>query len=280
METITEGEKQEFIQFKIGKGLEEQRELSKNTIKALGCDMDTMRKFFTDKEINRESMIDYRAWLETHYKTASVIRKIITANQYVEWKGLDAKIQNAKPVRNQTLENVMNKSDFKRMLRFADKLNRPRTKAIMQTLAGTGIRIGELKFFTVEALKQKHVIVTNKGSKRDIPLPKQVISILKKYCKNQNIKSGIIFRTKTGKPVTNSMLWTDLKHIAGQARVKKSKIHAHSFRHLFAINFLEQGGNVLDLQAILGHKSLETTSIYTRTTTRELSRKMSETSIL
>ena len=150
----------------------------------------------------------------------------------------------------------------------------------METLVGTGIRIGELKFFTVEAMKEGHVIVDNKGSRRNIAMPKQVVQLLKRYCKKAGITSGVIFRTKRGKPITNSQLWVSLKRIAGAARVKKSKIHAHSFRHLFAINYLNRGGNILDLKEILGHKSLETTAIYTRTTTKELRRKMSETCIL
>jgi integrase/recombinase XerD len=277
---ITRGDIPAFIEAKKEYGLEHQKELSANTLKAYRTDLQTMLDYFQDAEITRESMRAYRAHLEAHWKPESVNRKIRTANQYVEWAGIDAKVQNIKLVRNTTFENVMTLVDFRRMMRYADKLHKPREKAIMQTLAGTGIRIGELKFFTVEALKEKHVVVTNKGSKRDIPIPKPVADILKAYCKERNITSGIIFRTSNGTPISNQYLWRSMQHIAGQARVKKSKIHAHSFRHLFAVNFLKQGGNVLDLQSILGHKSLQTTAIYTRTTTKELGKKMAETSIL
>jgi integrase/recombinase XerD len=271
---------EDFLEAKKEYGLEHQKELSANTLKAYSNDLHTMLDYFKDQDITRESMIDYRDYLKANWKPESVNRKIRTANQYVTWAGIDAKIQNVKLVRNMTFENVMTIVDFRRMMRYADKLNKPREKAIMQTLAGTGIRIGELQYFTVEALKEKHVVVENKGSKRDIPIPKPVADILKKYCKERNITSGIIFRTSNGTPISNTYLWKSMQHIAGQARVKKSKIHAHSFRHLFAVNFLEQGGNVLDLQAILGHKSLKTTAIYTRTTTKELAKKMAKTSVL
>lgn len=271
---------EDFLEAKKKYGLEHQKELSANTLKAYSNDLHTMLDYFKDQDITRESMIAYRDYLKANWKPESVNRKIRTANQYVTWAGIDAKIQNVKLVRNMTFENVMTIVDFRRMMRYADKLNKPREKAIMQTLAGTGIRIGELQYFTVEALKEKHVVVENKGSKRDIPIPKPVADILKKYCKERNITSGIIFRTSNGTPISNTYLWKSMQHIAGQARVKKSKIHAHSFRHLFAVNFLEQGGNVLDLQAILGHKSLKTTAIYTRTTTKELAKKMAKTSVL
>ncbi len=50
----------------------------------------------------------------------------------------------------------------------------------------------------------------------------------------------------------------------GQVRsgLKKSKVHPHSFRHLFAKEFINNGGSQMELADILGHESLETTRIY------------------
>lgn len=270
----------EFSAARVALAASKEKELSPGTINAYRIDLNVLEKFLDGNPITRERMKSYRDYLEAHYKPESTNHKIRTANMYIRWAGIDATIQNIRLVRNATFENVMTPADLRRMLRYADKLGDIRTKAIMETLVGTGIRIGELKFFTVDAVKEKHVIVDNKGSRRNIAIPKQVIQLLKQYCKKAGITSGVIFRTKRGKPITNSQLWVSLKRIAGAARVKKSKIHAHSFRHLFAINYLNRGGNILDLKEILGHKSLETTAIYTRTTTKELRRKMSETCIL
>lgn len=270
----------DFIQSRITRAAEKEKELSQNTLEAYKADMGTMQGYFAGKKITRGSMKDYRAYLEENFKPQSVNRKIRTANQYVEYAGLDAKVQNVRLVRNATYEDVMTAVDLRRMFRYADKLGRPREKAIMETLVATGIRFGELKYFTYEAVKAGHVTVENKGSRREIAMPQQLRKLLKAYCKEAGITSGIIFRTRTGKPVTNPQFWRSIKQIAGQARVKKSKIHAHSFRHLFAINYLQKGGNVLDLQNMLGHKRLETTAIYTRTTTKELGRKMTDTCIL
>ena len=55
------------------------------------------------------------------------------------------------------------------------------------------------------------------------------------------------------------------KNLHGQVRsgLKKSKVHPHSFRHLFAKEFISNGGSQLELADILGHESLETTRIDT-----------------
>jgi site-specific recombinase XerD len=270
----------EFSEARIAIAASKDKELSQGTLKSYRVDLTTLEDFLAGEPVTREKMKAYRDYLEAHYKPESTNHKIRTANMYLRWAGIDATIQNIRLVRDATFENVMTPADLRRMLRYADKLGDIRTKAIMETLVGTGIRIGELKFFTVDAVKEKHVIVDNKGSRRSIAIPKQVIQLLKQYCKKAGITSGVIFRTKRGKPISNPQLWRSMQKIAGAARVKKSKIHAHSFRHLFAINYLNRGGNILDLKEILGHRSLETTTIYTRTTTKELRRKMSETCIL
>jgi integrase/recombinase XerD len=277
---ITQETIKEFSEARIAIAASKDKELSQGTLKSYRVDLTTLEDFLAGEPVTREKMKAYRDYLEAHYKPESTNHKIRTANMYLRWAGIDATIQNIRLVRDATFENVMTPADLRRMFRYADKLGDFRTKAIMETLVGTGIRIGELKFFTVEAVKEKHVIVDNKGSRRNIAIPKQVIQLLKQYCKKAGITSGVIFRTKRGKPISNPQLWRSMQKIAGAARVKKSKIHAHSFRHLFAINYLNRGGNILDLKEILGHRSLETTTIYTRTTTKELRRKMSETCIL
>lgn len=55
-----------------------------------------------------------------------------------------------------------------------------------------------------------------------------------------------------------------MKEIARFTRVKPEKVYPHSFRHLFAKQWLRHNNhNVLELANILGHSSLETTRIYT-----------------
>lgn len=258
----------------------ENREVSKNTLTAYRQDLDALQKFAGDRELTKETMLQYKEFLTKNYTTETANRRLRTARQLLATNG--EKESAVKPVtvkRNMTPQNLMTLSDFERMLRYAEKLKRPQATAIMETLAGTGIRYNELQFVTYEAVKAGFMTVVNKGAIRDVPL-QPVKKILLAYCKEAGITEGIIFKTRHGNPISNSQLSRELKHIAGQARVNKKKIHPHNFRHLFSVYYLEAGGDVMELKNILGHQSLDTTSIYTRMTAKQLGQKMTANSIL
>ena len=99
---------------------------------------------------------------------------------------------------------------------------------------------------------------------------------LRKYCKENNIKSGYIFiGEKKGQMPVASTIWRQMKKVAGASRVNKNKVHAHSFRHLFAQVFLDEyNNNITELADILGHNSLETTRLYTRTSNAQKKSKL------
>lgn len=258
----------------------DEKEVRPNTITAYKGDLLHLQKYMDGREVTKALMIEYKDYLAKNYKTETANRRLRTAKQLLKLNGEPESIVKPVPVkRNLTPENIMTLSDFERMLRYADKLNRPRERAIMETLAGTGIRFNELQFVTEEALKAGVMTVINKGAIRDVPL-QPVKKILQNYCREQGITEGIIFRTRHGNPISNSQLSRELKKIAGAARVSKARIHPHGFRHLFAVNYLESGGDVMELKNILGHQSLDTTSIYTRLTAKQLGAKMQAHNVL
>ena len=257
-----------------------QKEVAENTIKTYRGDLAALILFLDGREVTKDIMIDYKAQLQDGKKPETANHRLRTANLLFRFLKLDG--CNVKPVRvkqNLTPENLMTVSDLERLLRYAAKRKRPQLYAMIETLVATGIRFSELRHITVEALKRGKATVDNKGTVRDVPLA-AVKKELTSFCREQHITSGIIFRTRNGTPISNSQASRDLKRVAGAARVNKAKIHPHAFRHLFAINFLASGGNVMDLKNILGHKSLDTTSIYTRVTPKQLGAHMAATSIL
>lgn len=271
---ITEKSIENFLQ------TETEKEVRPNTLTAYRTDLKSLQTFLDGREITKKLMIAYKEHLSQNYRTETANRRLRTARMFLKMNGLQDAVVKPVPVkRNLTPENMMTVADFDRMLRYADKLNRPREKVIMQVFAGTGIRFNELQFLTVEAVKSGVMTVTNKGSIRDIPL-QPVKKLLQTYCKENGITTGVIFKTRYGNPISNSQLSRELKYIAGMGRVSKKRIHPHAFRHLFAIYYLEAGGDVMELKNVLGHRSLETTSIYTRLTAKQLGQKMQKNSLL
>lgn len=254
-------------------------EKSPNTLKKYECNILVFIGFLSgEKIITKDDVLSFKQTLiELKFKTSTINSYIIAVNKYLKWLGCgELVVKQLKQQRKGSLEEVISLIDYKRMLRFAKALNRMDIYFIMKILVMTGIRISELRFFTVESLKTNYILVTNKGKERSIILRQDLVRELRKYCRENNIKTGYIFPGQAkGKMIHESTIWRNMQKIAGSAKIKKIKIHAHSFRHLFAKLFLEEyPNNITELADILGHNSLETTRIYTRTTNAEKRSKM------
>ena len=223
------------------------------------------------EEVNKEAVIEFKASLIEKYKPKTVTNYLTIINKFLKYCDLESlTVKNIKVQQKSSLEEVLEPIEFKRLLRMAKKTNQKDLYYIMKIIAYTGIRVEELKIFTVENIKSNYIRVSNKGKIRDVIIRQDLRRELVKYCKENNIKSGYIFGgKKKGTMLHQSTIFKRMKKLAGKCRgISKSKVHAHSFRHLFAIKFMEEGGDITELADILGHGSIETTRIYTRTTTK------------
>ena len=220
-------------------------------------------------DITKDLLLKYKDHLKEMHgdKIASINIKIIILNKFITFLELPNtfKLKLLKEQKLTTLENVLSYEQYLRLLEWAKKLNKTQLYYLMQTLEGTGIRISELKFVTYEAIKQGRIDITNKGKSRKVPIRKSLQKELLNYCKDADITTGLVFKTKKNKLLDRSYIWKELQDLTGKARggINKNKVHPHAFRHLFAKEFLESGNSELVLADILGHKSINTTRIYT-----------------
>lgn len=136
-------------------------------IKILSKKIQDKRFLLLINKMLKAGFLDYKENLCVNYKVASVNSKIISINRYLKW--LDVKELTVKTKRTQNasgLENMITKECYLKMLRYADAHNKRKQYCIMKTIAQTGIRIGELKYVTVEAIKEDSTVVWNKGKYR------------------------------------------------------------------------------------------------------------------
>ena len=223
------------------------------------------------EKISMESMIAYKDLLIEGYSVSSVNSKLISVNRYLKWIGHDELILKTKRMQPKaSIDNIISKDEYNRMLKFARHTNRKKMYLIMRTIALTGIRIGELKYITVNSLKSGVVEVFNKGKYRNIYISVPLAEELLEYCLENEIQEGIVFhgRDRT-KGISTVGVWKNMKYIAGKADVPLEKVYPHSLRHLFARTYMERVGDVTELSDLLGHSRLETTWIYTKTTSEE-----------
>ena len=168
----------------------------------------------------------------------------------------------------------MTKAEYIRLIEAAKKKGNERLNLIIQTICGSGIRVSELQYITVEAVKHGEAFVNCKGKNRRIFIVAELRKKLLSYIKTQNIKSGAVFVTKNGKPVSRHNIWRDMKALCKGADVSPSKVFPHNLRHLFARTFYGIEKDIAKLADILGHTSINTTRIYIVTTATEHKRKM------
>ena len=257
-----------------------EEERSQNTLKKYKRNIEAFIDWLPeDADIDKAIAIEFKRHLleDLKFSTNTINNYVITINKFLYWAGVEnCKVKQLKKQHAASNSEVLSLADFKRLLRISKRIGQDDTYLIMKILAMTGIRIEELSFFTVENIKSNYIQVRNKGKERSIILRQDLAREIRHFCRDRNIKEGIIFFCKTkGKMIAKSTIWRRMQKIAGIARVNKNKVHAHSFRHLFAKMFLEEyNGSIAELADILGHNSLETTRIYAKSTDEEKRRKL------
>lgn len=259
---------------------QQENEKSNNTLKKYQRNIETFLEWIPeDVEIDKTIAIAFKRHLldDLHFRTNTINNYVVCVNKFLYWCGVqDCKVKQLKKQRTASNNEILSLADFKRLLRFARRFGQEDTYLIMKILAMTGIRIEELSVFTVENVKSNYIRVRNKCKERTIILRQDLAREIRAYCREKNINAGIIFFCKDkGKMMAKSTIWRRMKKIAGAAKVQKNKVHAHSFRHLFAKMYLnEYNGSIAELADILGHNSIETTRIYAQTTDEEKRRRL------
>ena len=155
-----------------------------------------------------------------------------------------------------------------------------RDHAMLELLYATGIRVSEVRYITVEAVRQGKDEVSLKGKIRVIPLTGKLCRKLLKYAQKQMTASGAIFRTKSGKELGRRQIWAEMKRLCRAASVAADKVFPHTLRRLFARTVYQASRDVVQLADILGHSSIETTRIYLLTTGAEHLRRLERLGLL
>ena len=163
----------------------------------------------------------------------------------------------------------LGRQDYTRLIAAACELGRERIALVMETICATGIRVGEVRYITVEAVRAGSATISLKGKIRTILLPGKLCKKLLKYARKQKITSGEIFLTGGGKPMNRCQIWAEMKRICKAAGVDPAKVFPHNLRHLFATVYYRIYKDIVKLADILGHSSIETTRIYLLTTGQE-----------
>lgn len=242
----------------------ELEEKSEITIEKYIRDVRMFAEFLKEEEISKEQMIKYKKQLmEKGYASRSVNSMLASVNSLLEFLGYSECKVKSLHIQHEAFQSEnkeLTKDEYQRLLRAAEK--RPQLQLMLETICGTGIRVSELRFFTVEAVKIGEITVQCKSKIRTILIPKKLKKKLLCFAGKNKIQSGAIFVTKNGKPVDRTKIWAQMKALCGKAHVKKNKVFPHNLRKLFARTFYKIERDIAKLADVLGHSSINTTRIY------------------
>lgn len=218
-----------------------------------------------NKWISKEITLRYKEYLIKHYATKSVNSMLTSLNQFLRFKEWnDCRVKLLKIQRRVFCEQnkELTRPEYLRLLSAARRKQNQRLYLLIETICSTGIRVSELQFITVQAVKSGKADVFCKGKGRTILLPMNLCRILARYVKSRKIKNGMIFVTKSGRPLDRSNIWSDMKKLCVTAHVSSTKVFPHNLRHLFARTYYNLEKDITRLADILGHSSIDTTRVY------------------
>ena len=263
MKNITQKLIEKFKMFLISE------EKSEATVEKYIRDICTFSEWIYGRNVDKTTVLEYKAYLVENYKPASVNSVLSSLNSfftYNEW--YDCKVKSLK-IQKQIFaskDKELTKAEYERLLDAAKSKKNERLYLLMQTICSTGIRVSELRFITVAAVNIGVANINCKGKLRQVFLPKALCKVLARYIREQKITSGSVFVSRTGKPLDRSNIWSDMKKLSESAGVSKDKVFPHNLRHLFARTYYSLQKEIVRLADILGHSSVNTTRIYTMET--------------
>lgn len=178
-----------------------------------------------------------------------------------------------KPRRGRVLPEVLSRAEVHRVLAAVHTL---RQRTAMVCAYGCGLRISEvlaLRVGHIDGARMQLRVVAGKGRKdRNVPLSPRLIERLREYWLAERPRD-LLFpsRYRADGPLNTSSLQRAFQQAAEAAGITKH-VSFHTLRHCYATHLLECGVDLRVIQELLGHRSCQTTAVYTHLTDKSLDR--------
>lgn len=248
-------------------------ECARGTVEKYLRDVDGFARWLNGGEVSKEAVA---AWKESlcgrQYAPATVNSMLAALNRFLDFMGWGAYRVKFLKLQRRLFRDAgreLSRGEYARLLETAQRRGQERLALLLETISATGVRVSEVRYITVEAARQGRAEIALKGKLRTILLSGKLCRKLKKYARKQEITTGEIFRTRSGRSLSRRQIWGEMKRLGRQAGVAPEKVFPHNLRHLFATAFYQRSKDIARLADVLGHSSIETTRLYLLTTGQE-----------
>ena len=268
-----------------------EKRLSKNTYDSYTFDLECFKEYFNKKRISsikEEDIVNYLAYLkdikslsarsiERHLTTLRGLFKYLVKMEILD-HDIMKNIDNLKIGKHLPMTLSMDEVDKLMDIKLDNPFNY-RTKAMLELMYGSGLRVSELVNLTLNDidLYNDTILIHGKGSKeRIVPLGDYAKEYLVKYLevrnaliKRKNGNPDKLFLNNHGKPITRNGFNFLLKNLLKEKGIEK-EITPHTLRHSFAMHMLDNGADLRTIQELLGHSDIVTTRIYTHVSNKQI----------
>lgn len=253
-------------------------ERSSGTIEKYLRDVRAFAAWLEGQPVTKENVTVWKTQLQSAgYAPATINSMLAALNgflRFLGWEGCRVKFLKIQRKLFRDPDRELSREEYERLILTAQARGQVRLALLLETIGGTGIRVSEVKYITVEAAQLGRAEISLKGKIRTILIPGKLCRKLLKYAKKQKIVSGELFLTRNGTPMNRRQIWAEMKALCSYAGVEPSKVFPHNLRHLFATTFYRTCKDIAKLADVLGHSSIETTRIYLLTSGAEHQRQL------
>lgn len=245
------------------------KNLSGNTISSYLYGVKTFFSRYPELDQNNVSL--YKVYLMERYRPQTVNMRIRALNCFLKSLDIcDYKISAVRLQQKPFIDHVISRADYEYLKRRLWEDGQYTFYFIVRFIAATGVRVSELVSLDIPDVQTGYRDLYSKGNKtRRVYIPSSLQKSCLDWLDAEGRRDGPLFISRLGRPMTVSGIRKQLKTFAIRYHLDPEVMYPHSFRHRFAKNFIENGGDIAFLSDLLGHDSIETTHIYLRRTSTE-----------
>jgi site-specific recombinase XerD len=222
-------------------------------------------------EANADTLSLYRDYLLNNFKPKTANIRLVAINKYLKFIGnKELELKHIKIQQKSFLENVISNADYVFLKSSLKNDGNMPWFFVVWFLGATGARVSELIQFKVEHVFDGVLDIYGKGSKyRRLYIPKKLGIEARKWLEESKRVSGHLFVNSHGERISTRGISQQLKNYAKKYGLDPRVVYPHSFRHMYAKNFLARLNDISFLADLMGHESIQTTRIYLRRTASE-----------
>lgn len=238
-----------------------EREYSRNTVRTYLRALEQFSRF-----AQQPDKLNLLRWKEELIRTnapASVNLKLSAMRSYCRYKGVSCDVRFLKTQHGNAVDNIITLEEYERLISGLIADGRIRWAAYYRILGMSGVRISELLAIRKQDVKRGCMDIFSKGKARRILFPAKLAELVLPAFEELGASDFICVNAR-GDRLTQRGVRKMLREHAECYGIPPEHAHPHSFRHLFAIEFLKRNPNIALLGDLLGHSSVQTTSIYLR----------------